>query len=193
MTVTAKGLEGIIANSTRLSDVNGKAGKLVYAGYDIDEIAGKATFEEIIYLLWHDALPTAGQLSDLKAAFRSERSLPGGLIRFLTTLPKDAAPMDVMRTAISMLGCFDTGFDERMRIDVNRQRALSITAKIGVIAAYFHRARQGLSLPPIRKDLDEAAHFLYLINGEEPSREAARANVNWPIACEGFRTNLMRL
>ena len=141
MTVTAKGLEGIIANSTRLSDVDGRAGKLIYAGYDINEIAGKATFEEIIYLLWHDALPTAGQLSDLKAALRSERALPEGLIRFLTTVPRNASPMDVMRTGVSMLGCFDTGFDERMRIDTNRQRALSITAKIGVIVAYFHRAR----------------------------------------------------
>ncbi len=174
MTVTAKGLEGIVANSTRLSEVRGQAGKLVYAGYDINEIAGKASFEEIIYLLWHDALPTVRQLADLKATLRSERALPEGLVRFLTTVPRAAAPMDVMRTAVSMLGCFDTGFDERMRIDINRQRALSITAKIGVIAAYFHRARQGLTLPPIRKDLDEAAHFLYLINGEVPSRDVAR-------------------
>jgi citrate synthase len=173
MAVTAKGLEGIVANSTRLSHVDGQAGKLVYAGYEIDEIAGKASYEEIIYLLWHDALPSSRQLSDLKATLRSERGLPDGLIRFLTTVPRNAAPMDVIRTAVSMLGCFDTGFDERMRIDINRQRALSITAKIGVIAAYFHRARQGLPLPPIRKDLDEAAHFLYLINGEEPSPEAA--------------------
>ena len=80
--------------------------------------------------------------------------------------------MDVIRTAVSMLGLYDPGVAGGENVDINRIRAVNITAKIGIIAAYFHRARQGKDLPPIRKDLGEAAHFLYLINGAEPSKEA---------------------
>lgn len=173
MAVIAKGLEGIVANSTRLSNVEGTEGKLTYAGYDINELAGKVSYEEVVYLLWHEKLPNRAQLEDLTRRLRDARELPKGVMEFLTTVPRDACPMDVMRTAVSMLGCTEIGFDEEEKVDENRQRALSITAKIGVIAAYFHRARQGRPLPPIRTDLSEAAHFLYLVNDEEPSEEAA--------------------
>jgi citrate synthase len=81
--------------------------------------------------------------------------------------------MDVMRTAVSMLGLYDPEMDKEATREINERRARSITAKIGVIAAYFHRARNGKSLPPVRYDLTEAEHFLYLINGEPQSREAS--------------------
>lgn len=175
MPVTAKGLEGIIANSTRLSDVLGEQGILIYSGYDINELAGKATYEEVVYLLWHGVLPNRSQLDELKTQLHDARELPQGVIDFLATAPKKANPMDVIRTAVSMLGLYDNELNEEgSRDSADYRRALSITAKIGVIAAYFHRARQGQSLPPIRKDLDEAAHFLYLLNGEEPTEEAAK-------------------
>jgi citrate synthase len=175
MPVIAKGLEGIIANSTSLSDVLGKEGVLIYAGYDINELAGKATYEEIVYLLWHGALPNRVELDELKAKLRSERELPRGLVDFIKSTPRNANPMDVMRTAVSMLGLYDSGLsDEDSRQDADHRRAISITAKIGVIAAYFHRARQGLELPKVRDDLSEAAHFLYLLNGTEPSPEAEK-------------------
>jgi citrate synthase len=175
MPVIAKGLEGIIANSTSLSDVLGKEGVLIYAGYDINELAGKATYEEIVYLLWHGALPNRAELDELRAKLRSERELPRGLVDFIKATPPNANPMDVMRTAVSMLGLYDSGLsDEDSRQDADHRRAISITAKIGVIAAYFHRARQGLELPKVRDDLGEAAHFLYLLNGTEPSPEAEK-------------------
>ena len=175
MPVIAKGLEGIIANSTSLSDVLGKEGVLIYAGYDINELAGKATYEEIVYLLWHGALPNRVELDELKAKLRGERELPRGLVDFIKSTPRNANPMDVMRTAVSMLGLYDSGLsDEDSRQDADHRRAISITAKIGVIAAYFHRARQGLELPKVRDDLGEAAHFLYLLNGAEPSPEAEK-------------------
>ena len=175
MPVIAKGLEGIIANSTSLSDVLGKEGILIYAGYDINELAGKATYEEIVYLLWHGALPNRAELDELKAKLRSERELPRGLVDFIKSTPRNANPMDVMRTAVSMLGLYDSGLsDEDSRQGADQRRAISITAKIGVIAAYFHRARQGLELPKVRDDLGEAAHFLYLLNGTEPSPEAEK-------------------
>ncbi len=175
MPVIAKGLEGIVANSTSLSDVLGKKGILIYAGYDINELAGKASYEEIVYLLWHGALPSRPQLDELKAQLSGERELPRGVVDFIKSAPIRSNPMDVMRTAISMLGLYDSGLNaEEGREDADRRRAVSITAKVGVIAAYFHRARQGLTLPPVRTDLGEAAHFLYLLNGTEPSTEATK-------------------
>lgn len=167
MTLVAKGLEGIVANSTAISDVRGDIGQLIYAGYDINELAGKVSFEEIIHLLWHGELPSQSELDSLTAKLRAERSLPDEIISFLKTVPHSACPMDVIRTGVSMLGLFDS-----TQGDANYQRAVSITAKIGIIAAYFHRLRQGKDLPPIRKDLSEAGHFLYLINGETPTKEA---------------------
>jgi citrate synthase len=167
----SRGLEGIVANTTQLSDVLGEKGQLIYAGYDINELAGKVSFEEVIFLLWNLRLPNHGELAALSSSLRQERELPGQVVDLLTHAPRQANPMDVLRTAVSMLGLYDevTG---NTRED-NYRRALSLTAKVGVIAAYFHRARQGKSLPPVRQDLGEAAHFLYLLNDAEPSPEAA--------------------
>jgi len=173
MPVTSKGLEGIVANSTRLSAVIGDKGQLVYCGYDINELAGKVSYEEIVYLLWNKKLPNRAELERCENTLRSQRQLPDRVIDFLKSAPKGAEPMDVMRTAVSMLGLYDPSMDKEATTELNRERARSITAKIGVIAAYFHRARQGKDLPPVRDDLGEAAHFLYLMCGETPSQEAA--------------------
>jgi citrate synthase len=173
MPVTAKGLEGIVANSTSLSDVLGQEGILIYAGYDINEIAGNASFEETVHLLWHGELPNSAQLDALCNKLRASRELPQPVVDFLRNAPKNAGPMDVIRTAVSMLGLYDSNPKDESP-DANYNRAISITAKISVITAYFHRARNGQDLPPVRTDLGEAAHFLYLINGTEPTVEAAR-------------------
>ncbi len=172
MPVTAKGLEGIIANSTRLSAVVGDKGQLVYGGYDINELAGQVSYEEVVYLLWNGKLPNREELDGCRQSLRSQRQLPEGVIDFLKNAPKKAGPMDVIRTAVSMLGLYDDNLDDSSP-EKNKDRARSITAKIGVIAAYFHRARNGKDLPPVRDDLGEAAHFLYLMSGEAPSQEAA--------------------
>jgi citrate synthase len=172
MPVTAKGLEGIVANSTAISDVLGEPGILIYAGYDINELAGKVSYEEVVYLLWHGKLPNQAELDKLKADLVRCRHLPQGVVDFVTNAPRDANPMDVLRTAVSMLGLYDPAHGTD--VEANRQRAINITANVGVIAAYFHRARQGKNLPPIRSDLGEAAHFLYLLTGKEPTPEAVK-------------------
>jgi len=175
MPVIAKGLEGIVANSTRLSDVKGQEGVLIYAGYDINELAGKASYEEIVYLLFYGELPNAAQLADLKKRLGALRELPAGVVEFLKTAPKDASPMDVIRTAVSMLGLFDpVRSSDTTNLGPDRERAFSLIAKVGVISAYFHRSRQGKELLPVRADLSEAAHFLYLLNGEVPSADAEK-------------------
>jgi citrate synthase len=171
MPVTARGLEGIVAAETRIGDVRGQEGILLYCGYDINELAGKASYEEVVFLLFNDRLPNKGELAQITTALRAERELPQGVIDFLTSAPKTAAPMDVLRTAVSMLGCYPTNRPD-LTMSENHAIAIKLVSQIGLIAAYFHRARQGKPLPPVRKDLGEAAHFLWLMTGEEPVREA---------------------
>jgi citrate synthase len=173
--MTTRGLEGVVANTTRLSDVIGDKGQLIYCGYDINELAGKVSYEEVVYLLWNNKLPNRRELDQCRNTLRSLRVLPNAVVEFIKAAPKNSQPMDVMRTAVSMLGLYDPDIHREATPEINRQRARSITAKIGVIAAYFHRARKNLQLPPIREDLGEAAHFLYLMCGEEPSKEATDA------------------
>src|ERR1700748_1316460 len=107
MSVISKGLEGVVATDTRLGDVRGQEGQLVYCGYDINELAGKASFEEVIYLLWHNKLPSKSELDELKRQLAAERQLPDQLIDFVKSTPKTALPIDVLRTAVSMLGLHD--------------------------------------------------------------------------------------
>ena len=174
MPVTSPGLKGIVAATTRLSDVLGDEGILIYAGYDINELAGKVSYEEVVYLLWHDRLPNKAELEKLKSDLRSARTLPVPVIDFLKHAPKDANPMDVLRTGVSMLGLYDHAPVGPQTPEQLLSRAISLTAKVGVIVAYFHRSRQGKDFPPIRTDLDEAAHFLYLLLGETPGPEAVK-------------------
>ena len=152
----------------------GDEGILVYAGYDINELAGHVSYEEVVYLLWHDRLPNKAELAQLKADLRAARALPQPVIDFLKQAPKNAGPMDVLRTGVSMLGLYDIAPVGPQSPEQLIPRAISLTAKVGVIIAYFHRARQGKALPPIRADLDEAAHFLYLLSGETPGPEAVK-------------------
>jgi citrate synthase len=171
MPVISRGLEGIIAAETSIGDVQGDIGQLIYRGYDINELAGKVSYEEVVHLLWHGRLPNLAELDRLTTALRAERELPQGVVDFIKTAPRDAAPIDIMRTVVSMLGCYKT---TRTEVDMpeNQQIAIKLVAQIGIVAAYFHRARQGKELPPVRRDLSEAAHFLYLMTGEVPTREA---------------------
>jgi citrate synthase len=173
MAVVSKGLEGVVAAETRLGEVRGQDGVLFYCGYDINELAGKVSYEEVVHLLYYNRLPNRAELDALTTALRAERELPEGVIQFLKTAPKSAKPIDVMRTAVSMLGCYDT-LRHDLAMSQELATAIKLVAQIGIIAAYFHRARQGLELPPVRKDLSEAAHFLYLINGEVPSADAEK-------------------
>jgi citrate synthase len=169
----AKGLAGVIANESCLSDVQGEAGVLRYLGYNINDLVENCSFEEVMYLLHRRKLPTRSELDVFTRNLRAQRSLPDGVIDFLKAAPKDAGPMEVVRTGVSMLGLYDNRGDDQNR-ELNEERAISICAKIPLIVAYYHRARQGLDLPPIRDDLSEAGHFLYLISGEEPGAEATK-------------------
>ncbi|WP_367871258.1 citrate/2-methylcitrate synthase [Luteolibacter sp. Populi] len=175
MTDYAKGLEGVIANESALSNVEGAEGRLTYLGHTINDLVENCCYEEIVFLLHKGRLPKQAELDAIQKRLRGDRELPAGVIEFLKNAPKDANPMDVVRTGVSMLGLYDKratiGAPDLGKVE---EVGLSLVAKVPVIVAAFHRFRQGLELPPIREDLSEAAHFLYLVNGEAPSETATR-------------------
>src|SRR3712207_2927606 len=108
-----EGLEGVVAAATALSHVFGEEGRLVYRGYDIHELAGKASFEEVAYLLWQGRLPTQAELDDLRGRLGASRELPEAVVETLRALPADAEPMDALRTGVSALGASARGvFDD---------------------------------------------------------------------------------
>jgi citrate synthase len=169
-TAVSKGLEGIVAAKTRLSDVRGDVGQLIYCGYDINELAGKVSYEEVVHLLHHGSLPTQKELSEMKATLAGFRELPKGVIDIIQKLPKDTPPMHVLRTGVSVLGCFDTAAEDDS-MHAQRRKALRLIAQIPVITAYFHRYRQNLPLVHPDASLGEAANFLYMMDGVKPSAE----------------------
>src|SRR5947207_8162337 len=106
-TAPAKGLEGVVAATTRLSDVRGDVGQLIYCGYDINELAGKVTFEEVVHLLHHDHLPNRKELDELKSLLAIKRELPRGVVDIIRKFPKTTQPMHAIRTAYSVLDGYD--------------------------------------------------------------------------------------
>ncbi len=172
-TAATKGLEGIIAAKTRLSDVRGDEGKLIYCGYDINELAGNATYEEVVFLLYFNHLPNTAELADFKKTLVGFRDLPKGVLDVIQQLPKNAPPMHALRTLVSLLGCYDTTAED-LSVDYQRRKALRLIAQVPVIVAFFHRHREGRELIPPDKTLGEAANFLWMINGEKPSVDAEK-------------------
>ena len=166
----AKGLEGVIAANTRLSDVKGDIGQLIYCGYDINELAGKVSYEEVVYLLHHNHLPNRKELDELKGALAAYREIPKGVLDIIKKFPKTTPPMHAIRTAVSALGCFDTTCDDDT-MDAQRRKARRLIAQIPVVTAYFHRHRQKKELIHPDPTLGEAANFLWMINGEKPTDE----------------------
>lgn len=166
----SKGLEGVVAAHTRLSDVRGDIGQLIYCGYDINELAGKVSYEEVVHLLFHNHLPNARELAELKKVLAGYRELPQGVVDIITRFPKSCPPMHALRTGVSALGCYDTTADDDS-MDAQRRKALRLIAQVPVLTAYFHRARQGLALVAPDPNLGEAANFLWMINGSQPSSE----------------------
>ena len=168
---SVKGLEGVVAAHTRLSDVRGDSGQLIYCGYDINELANKVSYEEVVHLLHHNHLPNRKELADYKATLAEFRELPEGVVDIIRELPRDTPPMHAIRTGISALGCFDTTCDDDSQ-HAQRRKALQLIAQIPIVTAYFHRHRQGKPLVHPDPSLGEAANFLHMINGEKPSPEA---------------------
>jgi citrate synthase len=164
-TVVDRGLEGVVVGSTQLSNVEGAIGRLTYRGYDIDDLAPAATFEEIVHLLLYGHLPNRAELETLRRELGSRRSLPEPLISAMQNVPKTAWPMDVLRTVVSGLGLFSpvNAHGEHLS-DVHT--AIELIAKMPTIVAAWDRIRRGLNAVEPRADLSQAANFLYMRSGK---------------------------
>lgn len=160
------GLEGIVAATTSISNVDGQAGRLVYRGYDIHDLAHATSFEEIAYLLWFGHLPTRVELSELQTALLKQRRLPAGVLSLLRELSPETAPMDALRTAISAWGMYTN-----VQGTPSIEQAIALTACFPLILATFHRLRQGMEPLESRADLGHTANYLYLLTGQEPKPE----------------------
>lgn len=168
-----KGLEGIVAFSSKKSFIDGAKGELVYAGYDINELAPKATFEEVCFLLWHERLPNKAELEELNQQLQAERDLPQATLDYIRSTSNDASPMSVLRTAVSMLADFDTEAEDYSD-EASLRKSIRMTAKIPTIIAAFSRKRQGKEiLAPLKKN-SLSYDFLYMLNGEEPGANTER-------------------
>jgi citrate synthase len=172
MTVT-RGLEGVVATSSSISSIIDDT--LTYVGYDIDDLAVNASFEEVIYLLWHLKLPTKKQLEELKKQLAEHAALPQEVIEHFKMYPiQKVHPMAALRTAVSLLGLYDDEADV-MDTEANYRKAVRLQAKMPTLVTTFARVRKGLEPIAPRQDLSFAANFLYMLTGKEPADIAVEA------------------
>lgn len=169
MPAQGKGLAGVVAGQTAISEVYGQEGRLVYRGYDIHDLAAHTTFEEVAFLLWNGDLPTQSQLDELKQQMASSRALPDRAMGLLRHMPSSAAPMDVVRTVVSMLGV-----EDQQLLPILDQ-AVNLTSKIPTLLAAFHRLRQGLEPIEPRADLSHTGNYIYMLTGKDPTPIAAES------------------
>jgi len=173
-TVPPKGLEGVVAATSSICFIDGDAGILAYRGIDIHDLADKSTFEETCYLLWHGKLPSRPELDDLKRRLAAERKLDPAIVSLIRSFPKSAIPMEVLRTAVSALSAYDSEA-EKMDHDSNVHKAIRLTSQIAMIVADYDRIRKGKNVVEADPSLSHAGNFLWMLNGEKPSRTAEKA------------------
>ncbi|HEX6937883.1 MAG TPA: citrate synthase [Longimicrobiales bacterium] len=171
--MSSRGLEGVVVAETRLSKIYGEEGRLIYSGYEIEDLAENTTFEEVCHLLWYGALPNRRQLDALRSQLAAERTVHPDLIQLLRMLPADTHPMAALRTAASALASYDPESEDMSR-EANLRKAIRITAKLPTLTAAFDRLRRGKEPVEPRSDLSHAANFLYMLHGAEPGELEAR-------------------
>ncbi len=167
------GLRGVVAAQSAIGDVNGEEGILIYQGYDIHDLAEHSTFEEVIFLLWNGRLPKSDELADFKAKISSNYDVPPELVAILREFPKDADPMDVLRTAVSMLDFYDEGAHDTTR-DGAVTAAIKLTAQIPTIVTTWESIRNGKAIVAPDKTLSIAEHFLYTMRGVKAEADEVR-------------------
>lgn len=170
---TGAGLEGIIATSSDICFIDGEAGILAYQGFDIHTLAENATFEEVIYLLWHGELPNQKELDYLKKNLVQYRPIPDAVTKFLGSV-LESAPMDVLRTAVSMLSLYDP-LAKDMEPSANLAKAHRLMAQTATIVTTFDRLRKNLPIIEGDPSLGFAANFLYTLTGNKPDAVMERA------------------
>jgi len=164
----SKGLVGVIAAQTALSSVDGQNGVLTYCGLNIHDLAGKASYEEVVYLLFYGKLPNAGELAAFKQALAANRKLPKAVMEHILGAPRKATPMDVLRTTVSALAYYDKDTED-ISIEATLRKGIRLVAQFPTLVAAIHRARKGKEPIAPKAGLDHAANFLHMLQGERQS------------------------
>ncbi len=173
MSTTAAGLEGVVAGESSICYIDGAKGILSYSGFNIHTLAEHACFEEVIFLLWNGRLPKQKELDELKAELAALRPLPQPVVDFLASVPS-GKPMDVLRTAVSMLGLYDpTAGDQTMEAKIVQAKRLM--AQTSTIVTTFHRLRTNQPVLSAGPELGFSANFLYCLTGRKPDEVMERA------------------
>ena len=164
------GLRGVTIASTKISHVDGAAGKLIYRGYLVRDLAAKVSFEEVAHLLLFEKLPDNDELKAFKARLVAERDVPAGLITTLQNSPKDALPMDVLQSAVGLLAQYDADVKNNSK-EASQRMAIRLIAKFPTIVAGWDRIRNQKDIIEPDPTLDHAANFLYMLTGNVPDKE----------------------
>ncbi|WP_399542464.1 bifunctional 2-methylcitrate synthase/citrate synthase [uncultured Arthrobacter sp.] len=169
-----KGLAGVVADYTSVSKVNPDTNSLLYRGYPVQELAARSSFEEVAYLLWNGELPTEVELDRFKSDERARRALEPSVKAVIDSLPTSTHPMDVCRTAASVLGARHP-LAEESSAAANLIKAKDLFAAFPAVVAYDQRRRRGQDILEPREDLGYSANFLWMTFGEEPAAEVVKA------------------
>jgi 2-methylcitrate synthase/citrate synthase II len=162
-----KGLAGVVVDNTAVSKVNPETNSLLYRGYPVQELAAKKSFEEVAWLLWKGELPTKDELAAFEKLERSQRALDASVKRVIDELPMTSHPMDVVRTAVSVIGAQDPNAEDPSP-EANLKKSITLFAKLPAVVAYDQRRRRGQELIAPREDLDFSQNFLWMTFGEIP-------------------------
>src|SRR5947207_14806207 len=169
------GLEDIVVSTSDICFIDGREGRLVYRGYDVNDLVEHSSFEEVIFLLWHGGLPSKKELlAHTKAlSATANRKLPPGIVSLLKALPKKTAPMEVLRTGVSALSAYDPDAADNSK-DATARKALRLTAQMPTLVAAWERIRRGKAPVAPNPKLNLAANFLYMLTGKKPTPLAAK-------------------
>lgn len=167
-----KGLEGVVAVTSEISSIID--GVLTYRGINIDDLADNASFEEVLYLLWHGDLPNRTQLNQLRDQLNRYSDIPEEIVSQMKSYPKTANTMAVLRSVVSALSLYDEQADDISR-DANMEKAIKLTAQLPVLITAFNHYRHGREQVKPNPDYSFAQNFLYMLNGEEPTDVAVQA------------------
>ena len=169
-----RGLEGVVAAETKLCDLDGAHGRLAYRGYDIDDLARHATFEEVCYLLWYGELPRKAQIDQLTVSMVAAREIPAPLVDAFTLMPKDTDPNRPLQAAVAMLGMFDPDTNDNSHA-ANVRKSIRLTSQMATAICAHHRIRTGQAPVTPAPDLGHAANFLYMLTGRRPTPITTKA------------------
>jgi citrate synthase len=164
----SKGLVGVVAAQTALSSVDGLNGILTYRGFNIHDLAGRASYEEIVYLLFYGKLPNAGELAAFSKELAANRKVPTQVLEHIYAAPRKATPMDVLRSAVSILSYFDKETED-ISIEATQRKGLRLVAQFPTLVATIYRARKRKEPIAPKAKLGHAANFLYMMQGEVQS------------------------